>query len=212
MSFYAVIKDYESVVCLGDYVGVSGKNRDSNKCIDLLKKRKGRLLLGNHDLEVIGGSNHDSDIRFVVDDVEYRYDYNIREDNKDWLKRRARMLFKASLHSRVLLFAHSYCLAGHFQYLDNMQIIGEYLGKIEGRDSIAFVGHTHVPGLFSFVDNRQLTRHKVIYQEWVPLEAGKKYLVNVGSIGEPRDGSKDGTFVLFDSDHTGVMFCHAKVA
>jgi diadenosine tetraphosphatase ApaH/serine/threonine PP2A family protein phosphatase len=54
--------------------------------------------------------------------------------------------------------------------------------------SICFVGHSHIPGIFC--DNGEVSR----------LEAGRKYIINVGSVGQPRDHDERLSFGIFDTD------------
>lgn len=204
-NFYDSIKGAEFVICLGDYAGSSGKNHDSNRCIEILKYMKGEFLLGNHDIEVIGNIDED-DLSFVIDNVEYRYDFNLLQDNKEWLRRKMRRSFKAELLGRSLLFIHSYIKEGYFQYLDSNKIICEFMDTIDRHDSIMFVGHTHVPGLYSLSREGMFSRHKIVYDKWLSLEGGRKFLINVGSVGEPRDGRKNGTYALLNTENMNIMF------
>jgi diadenosine tetraphosphatase ApaH/serine/threonine PP2A family protein phosphatase len=60
---------------------------------------------------------------------------------------------------------------------------------------ICFFGHTHVPHLFI----RDMKVHQFFYKK-VNVQPGKKYLVNVGSVGEPRDGDWRAAYVVYDTD------------
>jgi diadenosine tetraphosphatase ApaH/serine/threonine PP2A family protein phosphatase len=170
-----------------------------------MKDKKGHFLLGNHDIEIIGKMD-DEYLSFVIDNMEHRYDFNLRGDNKDWLRKKTKKSLKAELQGRFLFFVHSYLKEGYFQYLDNNKIIQEFLETFNRHNSIIFVGHTHVPGLYSLSKEGILTKNKVVYGEWLPLGGERKHLVNVGSTGEPRDGRKNGTYALLDTENLAVMF------
>ncbi|MEJ2058294.1 MAG: hypothetical protein P8X39_10695, partial [Desulfofustis sp.] len=61
-----------------------------------------------------------------------------------------------------------------------------------------FVGHTHDLQLIS-VDRGTVIRTK-LKEGRIRLDDGRKYLINVGSVGHPRDGNSRAKYVLWDSD------------
>ncbi|MFC1667891.1 metallophosphoesterase family protein [Chlamydiota bacterium] len=67
---------------------------------------------------------------------------------------------------------------------------------------IAFIGHSHVPGIFISYNN--------MIQSYNPanivIEDDRKYLINVGSVGQPRDNNPLACYVIFDSDRRTVEF------
>ena len=66
-----------------------------------------------------------------------------------------------------------------------------------------FIGHSHVPGLF--VRGRSGRPHWLSPQDF-GCEEGKRYIVNVGSVGLPRDGSATASYCLFDDAAGDVFF------
>ena len=69
-------------------------------------------------------------------------------------------------------------------------------------EPLLFVGHTHKPGIF--VLGRSGTPHALEPQDFV-LETGKRFLVNVGSVGQPRDGEARACYCIFDADE-GALY------
>ena len=65
-------------------------------------------------------------------------------------------------------------------------------------ESVSFQGHTHVPGIF--VDDRRFLRPEELTQGY-SIVPGQKLMVNVGSVGQPRDGNPDSCYVVLD-EHT----------
>lgn len=62
---------------------------------------------------------------------------------------------------------------------------------------ICFVGHTHELELIGFAEGR--IQHQRLGQEAVRLDRGQRYIVNVGSVGQPRDGDNRAKYALFDT-------------
>ena len=63
------------------------------------------------------------------------------------------------------------------------------------RESLCFIGHSHVPAFFEETDGGA----RATALEELRLEAARRYIVNVGSVGQPRDGDPRACFALFDS-------------
>lgn len=70
-------------------------------------------------------------------------------------------------------------------------------------DPLLFIGHTHEPALYLLGDSG--TPHAVTPQDF-ELEPGKRYLVNVGSVGSPRDGDARASYCLYDTDQHAVYW------
>ena len=64
-------------------------------------------------------------------------------------------------------------------------------------DRLCFIWHTHYPGVFT-EDFRFLSLKDVDYR--FVTEPGKKFLINIGSVGQPRDGDYRACYVLVDDD------------
>ena len=60
---------------------------------------------------------------------------------------------------------------------------------------ILFVGHSHVPGIFEHKKGNL----KYFYQEKIKLSENAKYIINTGSVGQPRDGNSRASFVIYDT-------------
>jgi diadenosine tetraphosphatase ApaH/serine/threonine PP2A family protein phosphatase len=75
-----------------------------------------------------------------------------------------------------------------------------YVTLSQMSNALCFVGHSHVPGIFSFEHN------KVEYLESTELKMDSeiRYLVNVGSIGQPRDGDPRASFAIYDDEELTI--------
>jgi diadenosine tetraphosphatase ApaH/serine/threonine PP2A family protein phosphatase len=75
----------------------------------------------------------------------------------------------------------------------------ETFGRME--TDILFVGHSHVPGIFSSSEERGI---KSFSSREAVLSPGEKMIVNAGSVGQPRDGDPRASYCIYDSDR-GVV-------
>jgi diadenosine tetraphosphatase ApaH/serine/threonine PP2A family protein phosphatase len=63
---------------------------------------------------------------------------------------------------------------------------------------VCFLGHTHLLEIISYDGMNISKRH--LQEETIELDPQKKYLINVGSVGQPRDGNNQAKYVLWNTD------------
>jgi diadenosine tetraphosphatase ApaH/serine/threonine PP2A family protein phosphatase len=73
------------------------------------------------------------------------------------------------------------------------------------RTAVCFFGHTHVPAVF--VRDQGVRQEKV---EHVRIEPAKKYFINAGSIGQPRDGNWRAAYCIYDIENNLVELVRVK--
>ncbi|MFA5114494.1 MAG: metallophosphoesterase family protein [Candidatus Omnitrophota bacterium] len=71
------------------------------------------------------------------------------------------------------------------------------------RNNICFLGHSHLPAVFIQNSDKEVKQDKA---GCIVLEKGKKYIINVGSVGQPRDGDPRSCYCLYDSAKKEVRF------
>ncbi len=76
-----------------------------------------------------------------------------------------------------------------------------YVTMSQMKNYLCFIGHSHVPGIFISDDS------KVTYSEDMStrIDNQRKYLVNVGSVGQPRDGDHKASYAVYDDEELIVQ-------
>lgn len=186
------IKDakVDKIVCLGDIVGYGPR---PNECVELIQKNCQVSLMGNHDHAVLG-----------LTDTYYFNQY--AREAVNWTRRTLTLHNRAYLenltfshHENEFLYVHSTPLhPEEWHYILSDYEAKHYLDELKQR--ICFVGHSHIPLVFS-------TEEASFYKESIELDYHKeKYIVNVGSVGQPRDGDPRLCFVIFDTESGLLQF------
>lgn len=174
------------IVCLGDNVGYGA---EPEECLDLLVESEATILAGNHDLAVSGELSVARFTTAARAAVIYARD-RIRRSQRPIL---AGMPDRHETHGALFVHA-SPSDPKRFPYVrDSEAARPEFAGA---RFTIAFYGHTHLP--VTFVEDAghvSMTMNPVI-----GILPGRRYLVNVGSVGQPRDQDPRAAYVLFDPD------------
>jgi diadenosine tetraphosphatase ApaH/serine/threonine PP2A family protein phosphatase len=193
-----------TVLCLGDIVGY-GANPE--RCIDLIEKHCQVSLCGNHDYALIYGA-HDFN-QAALEAINYhRHRLIPRLDGSDRDAARVRRwTYLKGLAFRHVeggsLFVHGSPRDPIHEYVMESDVrwgLERKLREIfELIDSLCFVGHTHRPCVIT--QQLQFFAPSEIDNVYRP-EPGHKALINVGSVGQPRDGDVRASFVTIDDDQT----------
>lgn len=179
--------------CLGDIVGYGA---NPGECIAKVKKIASVIIAGNHDWAAAG--------KF---DIE-----NFNQDAKDailWTHRNLSIEDKRFLFNLPLIYKENDFTLIHgtllvpedFDYVLDISDAGKNL-KIQDT-SFCFVGHSHIPEIYVSNDGI-VSRHKA---EKIKAD---KCLVNVGSVGQPRDTDARAAYCIFDSDKKNVSIKRVK--
>ena len=191
----AVLADLErhrpaSLVCLGDFVGYGAS---PNECIDRLRPRVEHALVGNHDLAACGKLQL-SDFNHNAAVAARWTERALRPDNHEYLRG---LPFSARWRDMLLVHA-SPARPEDWHYVLSIADAREELESYA--EAVCFIGHSHYPGAFDLQgDHLRYTRAPEIR-----LEKGHRYLVNVASVGQPRDGDPRAGYLQFD-EADGVL-------
>jgi predicted phosphodiesterase len=176
--------------CLGDVVGYGGS---PNECANIVREVARHTILGNHDAAVAGRM----DYSYYYEAARHALDVHadlLTASNTEWLK----SLPYSRRHDAadVDLCHGSPVRLEEFDYIFAPEQARECLSIYERMAHLTLIGHSHLCKVFA------LTRTSVVEQPATDfvLEPGKKYIVSVGSVGQPRDYDNRASFVVYDSD------------
>jgi diadenosine tetraphosphatase ApaH/serine/threonine PP2A family protein phosphatase len=182
----------EHVICLGDVIGY-GPN--PMECLDLVRQRCRATLLGNHDFAVLYEPfNFNSGAESAC-----FWTRRVFEKDTDAERRAARWKFLGNLPVRVrtseFVAVHASPRRPVNEYIFPDDIYtnpAKFVSIFERFEKLCFVGHTHVPGIFlegpDFYSPDELDYRFELSEE--------KAVINVGSVGQPRDRDPRSSFVI----------------
>jgi len=175
----------DRLVCLGDTVGYGA---EPGACVERVQKVAGPILAGNHDWGAVGLE----DTRFFNTGALAAIRWTARQlsdRDQDYLSRLPLMAREDGA-----MFVHSSPESpGAWHYLFTT---GEGRRALSATDAaITFVGHSHYAFICSESDNTRVVREGA-----ASLEPEDRYLVNVGSVGQPRDMDPRAAFALWVPD------------
>lgn len=169
--------------CVGDVVGY---NANPVECLEKIRELNGLMVRGNHDHYC----SHDDDLNGF---------HPLAADAVDWTRRQLRPEQREYLKAQRLVRQVEGFTLVH-STLDTPEMWGYVFDKLEAEanfnyqtTAVCFFGHTHVPLAF---EKAGVVRGG-LYSK-LRIMVGRKYFINVGSVGQPRDGDPRSAYVVYD--------------
>ncbi|MEE4310812.1 MAG: metallophosphoesterase family protein [candidate division KSB1 bacterium] len=177
----------DEIICLGDIVGY-GPN--PNECIDLVRTHCSIVLQGNHDFASLDSSRADYFNEYARKAIYWTIEC-LEESKSAFLSslplagKAGGALFVHASPEEPVAWNYIFSLDDairNFSYFDT---------------PVCFHGHSHIPINYIQSDEHDFCINKDVE---IYINENEKYLINVGSVGQPRDGNPDGAYGMFDSE------------
>jgi predicted phosphodiesterase len=192
---------YDLVACLGDVVGYGP---DPNEVTTIIRELGARTIRGNHDkaaTDLMETDDFNPVAKAAVDWTRSQ----LSPENLKWISE----LPSGPLETDGVVLVH-----GAFQDEDEYVFTPAQAleGLLDSTANVTFFGHTHHQGGFSYENQKSqlemLSIHPRASESFAPLriEPTRRYLLNPGSIGQPRDGDPRAGFAIADLEHELVEF------
>lgn len=171
-------------VCMGDIVGY---NAFPSQCLDLVRSLECPVVKGNHDEQASMVGDQEGFNPLAEEAMNWTRNQLSAQD-KEWLRalRLQRQVRDFTIVHATLDTPHKWGYI--FNQLDAAASFNYQM------TSLCFIGHTHTPK--AYIRDGSV---RTLPFETVTLIPGKKFLVNVGSVGQPRDGDWRSAYVVFDT-------------
>ena len=178
-------------VQVGDIVGYGP---EPAACIDLVRELGCTVCMGNHDAAVLG----------LLDTAYFN---NFARAAIQWTRGQLRPADLDYLRSLQLVVHRDLYTVVHGT-LHMPEQFGYVISPVEARDSLllqqtflCFVGHSHVPAIY-LMRNPQQRSLDVVYQSEaeIPVDGYMRVLMNVGSVGQPRDEDSRAAYAVYDTE------------
>ena len=192
-------QNIDEIICLGDIVGYGA---NPNECVDIIGKRCPVTLLGNHDaaaVEMLSTQHFNIHAKIAIEWTTQ----TLRKDIKNYL---TELPLKSTLEQVTLVHATPY-EPNMWYYITSLE---EAAFNFQFFDTqICMVGHTHIPIIIVLDNQKELYVHQDSSIALGDIE-GSRLLINVGSVGQPRDRNSKSCYGIFDVDK--AEFNYRRVA
>jgi diadenosine tetraphosphatase ApaH/serine/threonine PP2A family protein phosphatase len=169
-------------VCLGDVVGY---NANPHECVERMREMDCPIVKGNHDEQasLFESSRDFNEIAEAA--IQWTRD-QLTDEDKEWLRG-----LKLQRQVRDFTIVHA--------TLDTPEQWGYVFNNLDAAASftyqqttVCFFGHTHVP--MGFIRDGGVQRQRI---DKLRIDPSKKYFINVGSVGQPRDGDWHAAYCIY---------------
>ncbi len=177
-------------LCAGDIVGYGA---NPVECINRIKKLNGETVCGNHD-------------RAVADILDYRNFNPLARKAVDWTRDKIGAFDRKFLKNLPVVITKRgfHVVHGSLSDSEGFPYILSASSAVECFETmnkgLCFVGHTHAAGILVLAD-RKITSTE---DTNIRIKPGRKYIINVGSVGQPRDRDPRAAFCVFDTEEMTV--------
>ena len=192
----AVLSDIgsvDAVWCLGDVVGYGP---DPNECVDLVRQRAAICLAGNHDWAAVAKMDLDAFNPDAAKAITWTRQQLSGEN----------ITFLAGLPSILrqgqMTLAHGSPRDPIWEYILSVSAAQENFPRFD--TALCLVGHTHSPAVFR-QDKGIVKQVELAHGGSLPIGAGR-FIINPGSVGQPRDGDPRSSYLLLDTSAQTVRF------
>lgn len=179
-------KNVDSILCLGDVVGY-GPN--PNECVEIIKDKAEITLAGNHDYAPLGKIDLTYFNPWARSAIEWTSN-ELKESSIDYL---LSLPLKIELDGFTIVHATPY-RPEEWNYIitigDAVKNFPEFNGQV------CFIGHSHVPMIVAFTQEEE---YRVIKDNPLQFEEDTRYIINVGSVGQPRDLNPKASYGILDN-------------
>jgi diadenosine tetraphosphatase ApaH/serine/threonine PP2A family protein phosphatase len=198
-ALHSVVRAYEServdkFICLGDTVGYGA---EPQACSEIVRDLASVSILGNHDAAVSGRM----DYSYYYEAARHALDTHasmLSQDSIEWLRSLPYEHREANLS-----FCHGSPLnLEEFEYIFALDQAQQLLGYYDDLGLVTFIGHSHLCKAFAFSPSEV---HEVVATRFT-IRENYKYIISVGSVGQPRDYDPRASYTIFDTDEMVFEF------
>jgi predicted phosphodiesterase len=190
---------YDVVACCGDLVGYGA---DPNGVVDWVRKTAKAVVRGNHDKACLATPEELEWFNPVAREAAEWTRDALRPDNIEYLS----TLPRGPVSEDGFQLLHG-SPVDEDEYVINIWDAAPLSGYVDG--ALAFFGHTHLQGGF-FFPRAGVQRLPKLPQGKTELLLNltdeRLYLVNPGSVGQPRDGDPRAAYVIYEPEHHTVVY------
>jgi len=173
-------------LCVGDIVGYGA---DPAECIRKVKELKPVIVTGNHDWASVGLASIEYFNPFAKSAVLWTKE-NLNRADRGYLK----SLTLAYEDDKITLVHGTLDYPEAFSYMFDGYNAARTMALM--KTQLCFVGHSHVAG--TFYEKEGVAHYSS--EQRIEIKPGNKYIVNTGSVGQPRDGDPRGSYCVYDDE------------
>ncbi len=183
-------ENIDKFMCAGDVVGYGASPVE---CLDIVRSITDEVVLGNHDAAVSGRMDYSYYYEAARKVLDLHADM-LDEEKMTWLRN---LPYRRDFANLGLTVCHgSPVHEEDFDYIFTAEQAHSLLPYYANLSHITCIGHSHLCRVFTLTEDDV----EEIAHSRFQIEPDKKYIISVGSVGQPRDYDNRATYTVFDTD------------
>jgi predicted phosphodiesterase len=191
-TLFEKLRPTDGMLCLGDLVGY-GPN--PNECVEMVRARATATVLGNHDVAAIDNFGIAYFNPMAREAMAWTQTI-LSAENKEWLNS-----LGYEFRMAEYLMVHG-APVNYFEYILDKDGAAGAFARTDA--PLIFIGHTHIAECYTLHPSGKLEHRHLQHGGEVTLEPGLRYLINVGSVGQPRDLNPQASFAFYEPEAAKV--------
>jgi predicted phosphodiesterase len=185
-------RSIDNIICLGDIVGYYP---NPEECIGLIRENADECIAGNHDYAAINKIDIQTFTYYAYVAMEWTRNH-ISEESKKFLSELPLIIEKDDI-----FFTHSSPSNPQdwiYVFPDSEDSVFEAFNSLVHK--INFIGHTHWPSILIQEDDKIILHS----EHFIKIDKKNFYLINVGSVGQPRDFDSRSCYAIYDTSEMEI--------
>ncbi len=178
----------DGLLCLGDIVGYGP---DPNECVAAIRSRASACVLGNHDVAALDNYGIEYFNPMAREAIAFTQRV-LTPENAAWLDT---LPYEQRMPEYLLVHGAP---VDYFAYIMDKRAAARAFAASDAR--LIFVGHTHIAEYYGLDPGGEIEHRHLQHGGSLTLEPGFRYVIDVGSVGQPRDLNPEASFVWYDPD------------
>lgn len=185
------LENIDKIVCLGDIVGYGP---DPNECIELVQQHCEVIITGNHDFACIESAELFYFNQYAAKAVEWTVSV-LADENLKYL---AQLPLVGRIDNFYLVHSNPF-EPRSWDYILTLEEAIFNFPRFNADARICFIGHSHHPIIYiEYLENND-KKYTLNTTNQIQLEEKRRYIINVGSVGQPRDNNPDAAYGIIDT-------------
>ncbi len=187
-------------ICLGD---IAGYGANPNECLQMIRERSIPTVIGNHDMAVLDPSEALQYNNYAKAALAWHCE-TIFSRYKTYLYS---LPWSSTIDNQFSIVHSDFTTPRRWTYVNNQNTAYHSFSGLETQ--IGFFGHTHIPSVFTLNtthDNRIYINCDPVHgnNKTIWIKEDKHYLINPGSLGQPRDRDPRASFMIYNLEENTV--------
>lgn len=186
-------REITSIYVAGDTVGYGP---EPDECLEILRQKGRKMIAGNHDFGAAGVEDPEKFNEYAKIAIQWTKEKMLRDN----IKFLGLLPLKIVDNTEDITLVHSTPFepeAWHYLY----DLPDAEINFLNFSTRLCFVGHTHRPFIFEKTEQGNMIAH----EKSVDIRSGNRYIINAGSVGQPRDHDARSSYAIVDEKHIEIV-------